>query len=387
MASQGILHPVAGTGSRIHRRAARPAVRTALPHRCALPRAPRPTTTHHRRLPLPALADADADAAPAATTTTTSPSGGSGGDSTFAWRSAWYPVALESYLDKAGPAQVSVLGTEVVLWWAPAGSDDGASAASDQPAWRAALDVCPHRLAALSSGRLEGGRLSCRYHGWEFSGDGACVANPQAPDARAEATVCGSGRSRLATLPCRVEQGLVWVWPTPGREAAEAAASTPLPLYPETAGDDPVTFPGSDGDWGFQVAPVDWTLMTENSLDPSHAPFLHEKVMGPATRAGAAPCVMRLADPPGLGDGGFTVTHGGYTMKQQAEGMAGVRTFTAPGRLRAEVSFLGGVGDKRDGEGGQPQPSRPRGDARAWPFSFHATHINHPSSLLSTVHL
>ncbi len=251
--------------------------------------------------------------AAAATTAPTAPTAPAPPSSAFTWRSAWYPVALASSLDSAAPAQVTLLGTEVVLWHAPPSPGEPA-------AWNAALDVCPHRLAALSSGRLEDGILTCRYHGWAFSGDGSCVANPQAADAKAEATVCGSARARLASLPCRVEQGLVWVWPTPGRSGAAAAASTPLPLYPETSGADSATYPGSAGEWGFQVAPVDWSLMTENSLDPSHAPFLHEAVMGPNTRAGAAPCVMRL-DPPGLTDTGFTVSHGGYTKKQIAEKM------------------------------------------------------------------
>ena len=213
-----------------------------------------------------------------------------------------------------------LLGTPIVLWNAPASP----ASASASPSWNAALDVCPHRLAALSSGRLEDGILTCRYHGWAFSGDGGCVANPQAADAKAEATVCSSARARLQTLPCKVEQGLIWVWPTPGRGAASTAAATPLPLYPETSGEDSAAFPGSAGEWGFQVAPVDWTLMTENSLDPSHAPFLHEKVMGPNTRAGAAPCVMKL-ESPGLTSEGFTISHGGYTKKQIAEGMVSTR--------------------------------------------------------------
>ena len=280
-----------------------------------------PTLTQFFSLSLFPLIPATATA----TTTAAPPS--------FAWRSAWYPVALASSLDTGAPAQVLILGTEVVLWHAPPSEGEGGGGPA---AWNAALDACPHRLAALSSGRLEGGILSCRYHGWAFSGDGACVANPQAADARAEATVCASSRAHLATLPCRVAQGLVWVWPTPGRSAAAQADATPLPLYPEADGSDAVTYPGSSGEWGFQVAPVDYVLMTENSLDPSHAPFLHEKVMGSNTRAGAAPCVMKL-EAPGLGPGGFTISHGGYTKKQIAEGMVGTCEFTAPGRLRAEV--------------------------------------------------
>ncbi len=55
--------------------------------------------------------------------------------------------------------------------------------AADQPPV-AFADRCPHRLVPLSAGGLDGGRLRCAYHGWEFSADGRCVALPSAgPDA------------------------------------------------------------------------------------------------------------------------------------------------------------------------------------------------------------
>jgi len=39
-------------------------------------------------------------------------------------------------------------------------------------------DRCPHRLVPLSTATLDGGRLRCAYHGWEFDSSGACVALP-----------------------------------------------------------------------------------------------------------------------------------------------------------------------------------------------------------------
>ena len=39
---------------------------------------------------------------------------------------------------------------------------------------------CPHRLAALSEGRIEAnGTLACAYHDWRFDGGGSCVRIPQ----------------------------------------------------------------------------------------------------------------------------------------------------------------------------------------------------------------
>ena len=39
-------------------------------------------------------------------------------------------------------------------------------------------DICPHRGMPLSAGRLDGGEVECRYHGWRFAADGRCTAIP-----------------------------------------------------------------------------------------------------------------------------------------------------------------------------------------------------------------
>ena len=33
-------------------------------------------------------------------------------------------------------------------------------------------DICPHRMAPLSEGRVEGNAIQCGYHGWEFDSCG-----------------------------------------------------------------------------------------------------------------------------------------------------------------------------------------------------------------------
>ncbi|MBB6486800.1 Rieske 2Fe-2S domain-containing protein [Rhizobium lusitanum] len=39
-------------------------------------------------------------------------------------------------------------------------------------------DICPHRSAPLSHGRVVDGAIECPYHGWRFDGAGACKAMP-----------------------------------------------------------------------------------------------------------------------------------------------------------------------------------------------------------------
>jgi phenylpropionate dioxygenase-like ring-hydroxylating dioxygenase large terminal subunit len=38
--------------------------------------------------------------------------------------------------------------------------------------------LCPHRLVPLSAATVDGGRLRCTYHGWEFDDAGTCVVLP-----------------------------------------------------------------------------------------------------------------------------------------------------------------------------------------------------------------
>ncbi len=63
-----------------------------------------------------------------------------------------------------------------------------------------------YRFAPLSVGRVEGGQLFCRYHGWGFEGGevGRCTSNPQADGPKAELTIMQSSRSCLQTYPAQV---------------------------------------------------------------------------------------------------------------------------------------------------------------------------------------
>ena len=112
-------------------------------------------------------------------------------------------------------------------------------------------------------------------------------------------------------------QNLLFVWPQEERRGGfENAAKAPLRLIedldPERAAEESggVSGSGVAGDWGFQKPPVDWLLMTENSMDPSHTPFLHEATIGPDTRQSAAPMEMRVSAGRPVSLQGFEVEHG-----------------------------------------------------------------------------
>ena len=97
-------------------------------------------------------------------------------------------------------------------------------------------DKCPHRLAALSEGRLTAqGYVQCAYHGWSFDTSGDCKSTIRSA---ASTALCATA------VPCRVEQGLLWLFPgaAAGRDPESVA---PPPRVPEM--DDPAVQVHDDG--------------------------------------------------------------------------------------------------------------------------------------------
>jgi nitrite reductase/ring-hydroxylating ferredoxin subunit len=124
---------------------------------------------------------------------------------------SWHPV-LAAGLLRAGDKVLPVLANAqpLALW---------RSASGAVQAWE---DRCPHRGVALSLGRVEGDRLACAYHGWEYAAaDGRCVAIPAMPQQPVPGKVC------VRTFPVRVYQDMVWVDLTPADSRAAAVAHAP----------------------------------------------------------------------------------------------------------------------------------------------------------------
>lgn len=184
----------------------------------------------------------------------------------FQWTKQWYPIAVIEFLDPSRPHPIQVLGIDLVLWRDDAGT------------WHCFEDVCPHRLAPLSEGRVEAdGTLLCAYHAWRFDGAGACVGIPQCKDAETEALHCANPKARAIAYPTQERQGLIWVWPEAGEEADQESQQRSLRLIPEL--DDP-----SDRlvkpFWNIRDLPYGWDLFIENVADPAHVPVSHHGLMG-----------------------------------------------------------------------------------------------------------
>jgi phenylpropionate dioxygenase-like ring-hydroxylating dioxygenase large terminal subunit len=200
----------------------------------------------------------------------TLPAGG-GDPDRFDWAEAWYPVHYLEDLDKTRPTRFTLLERDLVIWWDPKAET-----------WRVFADQCPHRLAPLSEGRInEAGWLECPYHGWAFSGSGACEQIPQAdPDRNAHL----SNRACVASMPTTVHQGLLFVYPG----QAEHAAKVPVPSIGPLE-DDPEGWVLLNT---FRDLPYDALTLLENVLDASHIPYTHHQTVG--KRENAAPMQMEV---------------------------------------------------------------------------------------------
>lgn len=171
------------------------------------------------------------------------------GNTDPALRRCWHPVALSSDV-AADPVGVRLLGEDYVV----ARLGGGLSAFPDQ---------CPHRLAPLSAGRIDGDRLRCGYHGWCYAADGTCVEIPASTTSERVPP-----RAHLRPVARVVEcDGIVFMAP-----------------------DEPVTnllgVPEAFGEgfrWGYLGpirASVGAGLMADNFLDLAHFPFVHAATIG-----------------------------------------------------------------------------------------------------------
>lgn len=162
-------------------------------------------------------------------------------------RPLWHPVGrVETFSHE--PTRVELLGEALVV-------------VRMNGELRVFRDVCPHRFARLSDGRVANGTIQCPYHGWQFNSDGHCVAIPAlGPDATLPA-------ARLDAPHITERYGLLWI----------ALEEPIVDILPISEWDDPAL----DKIW---MPPVDIAAgaaqAVDNFLDFSHFPFVHTGTFG-----------------------------------------------------------------------------------------------------------
>ncbi len=168
----------------------------------------------------------------------------------------WYFIAPASALKPGRLARHELMGEPLLL---------GRTRSGEAFALR---DVCPHRAAPLSAGRLareSDGRESveCPYHGWRFGVDGTCLAIPSLTDEQA----IDISRIGVRRYPVAESQGMIFAWVS-GEHATEP--DQPPPVFPGVVGGAPKLIDSMEFD-----AHIDHAVV--GLMDPAHGPFVHRQ--------------------------------------------------------------------------------------------------------------
>jgi phenylpropionate dioxygenase-like ring-hydroxylating dioxygenase large terminal subunit len=183
-------------------------------------------------------------------------------------RTLWHPVAL-SHIVGNQPCTAHLLGEELVLWRDRAGTAH---------AW---ADLCPHRGARLSLGRVNSGEtLECPYHGWRFAAGGQCTHIPAVPE------FTPSPRHCARTFDAREAYGMLWVRLAPPE--GEPQPVHDFPLF--AAEDEPRLRKTTSGPY---VVAASAPRIIENFLDMAHFGYVHENWLGSRDHAVVPPYDVR----------------------------------------------------------------------------------------------
>jgi phenylpropionate dioxygenase-like ring-hydroxylating dioxygenase large terminal subunit len=165
----------------------------------------------------------------------------------------WFAIAWTREVTRGKLIPRRLLGTDVVLWRSEAGVH----------CWR---DLCIHRGARLSLGRVCSERVVCPYHAWEYNAQGECVHIPAQPDQPPPR------KAHARTYLTKEKYGMVWV-------ALEEPLND-LPVFPY--GDDSSFRLIPSGPYAFRAQ---GPRVVENFLDVAHFGFVHAGLLGDARHA------------------------------------------------------------------------------------------------------
>lgn len=170
-----------------------------------------------------------------------------------ALRDDWHPVLRADALGEGTRVAAQILGEEFVVW----------RSGDRVKAWQ---DLCAHRRARLSLGRVCSETLLCPHRGWRYGEDGRCVHIPSRADRGPPA------KARVQSYRLREAHGMVWV--SLGAPALEPAA---LPEAGNARFRSVLSGPSGP-------VPAAAPRLIENFLDVAHFPFVHEGSLGDPAR-------------------------------------------------------------------------------------------------------
>jgi len=185
---------------------------------------------------------------------------------TYSYNSgAWFPVISISEISDKKPFPIQICYDDYVVW-------------KNGNSWSMVKDVCPHKLAPLSQGRIsEDNNIECPYHGQQFNGNGKCVKIPQLEiDKQIPVSNC------VKAIKTHLFNDVLWGF----FECKENQKDSVLPeeYYPilKTLNDP----------FFIRDLPYSIDMALDNFIDPAHVPFAHHGIQG--FRGNACPIPMSL---------------------------------------------------------------------------------------------
>ncbi|HAF07096.1 MAG: Rieske (2Fe-2S) domain protein [candidate division TA06 bacterium 32_111] len=161
----------------------------------------------------------------------------------------WFAILSSSQL-KNKPVGLKRLGKDIVLW------------RDAQKKVNCLEDICVHRKARLSKGKVVNGSLQCPFHGFEYNGDGKVTLIPAyGKNYKVE------DRFKVKNYYVFEKFDFIWIWL--GEEKPEG----------EPKFFDDINDSFSFSDYG-ELWTVPFTRSVENQLDVMHLPFVHHNTIG-----------------------------------------------------------------------------------------------------------
>lgn len=173
-------------------------------------------------------------------------------------RNTWYVAAEPDEVTSEKPLARTILNERVVLY---------RNKNKQVVAFR---DVCPHRFAPLSSGKILGDDIQCPYHGAVYDQQGKCVSVPGLDKNEA----CQSDIS-LRRFPTIERYNYIWIW-MGDPELSKDESSIPEWFSPA----DPDNEAWNGRHDHFLSMPIYYELINDNLHDVSHVEFVHPETLG-----------------------------------------------------------------------------------------------------------
>jgi 5,5'-dehydrodivanillate O-demethylase len=171
-------------------------------------------------------------------------------------RQFWQPVALSASIANGSARPLEILGENLTLFRGASGT--------------AYLigGTCAHRCTVLHTGWVQGDKVRCMYHGWQYDGTGQCTEMPAEPHA-------DPALIRIAGFPLHEYSGLIFAYMGDG----------PAPEF-DLPRKHTLEQPDCDLSVHQDIWDCNWFQHIENSLDATHVSYVHQ--WGGASELGAA---------------------------------------------------------------------------------------------------